>query len=359
MAENDFVCYWRAYFGGQIIWLLLALGTSAVATVGTESLSPRSFEEQIMYAVVRLEVLFSDGTISFGTGFRYNPNTTDNSFIVTNKHVLKRRDGSLVNRITAHFRTAWHPGASLVQFEWTPKISGVIEHPDECVDIVAIPFASSSSVLWRDPKKGRHQIALNALDPSFIPTDLELHAYLTVGDRVSIIGFPGIEWDSSTNLPSLRGGYTAYPPYLNFTNSGISHTATCDGVASPSSAMGLLDIANEPGSSGSPIIWNRLKSSTKLPDGNNSFEDKYFFLGVIFGTRHRDEQKIQPIPTMVRNTGERQHNMREANVSIAYTNILNVGYFWKSVELLKMNFTRQVEIPFGEMIKNALHDELK
>jgi hypothetical protein len=105
-------------------------------------------------------------------------------------------------------------------------------------------------------------------------------------EDITMIGYPNGIWDSVNNLPVIRRGTTATPPYVDW--NGKSEF--------------LTDIASFPGSSGSPVFLCNIGSFTDRTGGVHLGQTRLHLLGVHYaGALHTATGEIQIVtaPTNV------------------------------------------------------------
>jgi hypothetical protein len=251
-----------------------------------------------------------DGTTSTGTGFFFKYTVDEQTFVpvlITNKHVVKGTNKGLFFIHESYMDHEGQPqpsensfGLRIQNFEncW-------IDHPDEEIDLSAMPLASLHQQAQAVGKEPFYMF----LDESSIPTQAQ-HEDLTAMEDLTMVGYPIGIWDDVNNLPILRRGITASHPATNFRGK----------------SLGIVDIAAFPGSSGSPIFILNEGSSFLTPTHHRIGVTRLIFLGVIFaGPQHSVDGsiKVVDIPTK--------------QVPIASTMIpAHLGYYIKSAEIIKL-----------------------
>lgn len=177
-----------------------------------------------------------------------------------------------------------------------------IKHPDENIDLCAMPFAPLRQMAEANGKF----IMTASFDESMIYNQEQLNT-LNALEEIVMVGYPNGLWDDTNNFPILRKGITASHPATNFQGKPI----------------GVADIASIPGSSGSPIlIFNEGVFSNQgegIIVGN-----RYILLGLLFAGPHmRADGTIQVV------------EVPSVATPIASTMIpIHLGFYVKASELL-------------------------
>src|SRR5262249_41828599 len=115
--------------------------------------------------------------------------------------------------------------------------TGWIPHPDPDVDLTVLPCGNITEELARQG----NPVFFRSIDASLILTQDELRALTPVED-VLVLGYPVGLSDTVNNMPVVRRGITATPPYLDFEGK----------------KQFLVDAPIFHGSSGSPVfLFNR------------------------------------------------------------------------------------------------------
>ncbi len=180
-----------------------------------------------------------------------------------------------------------------------------IPHPDEGVDLAMIPIHQFAEHFH---KKMGVRAFFAHLSPNKIATAADL-AELNAIENVTMIGYPNAIWDEKNNLPVIRRGTTATPPWIDY--NGKSEF--------------MIDIAVFGGSSGSPVFlfdeggWVDRNGNTNMGGG------RLKLLGVLWGGPvYSAEGNIEarPVPTDTR--------------PVSLTSIrLNLGYCIKAERILE------------------------
>jgi hypothetical protein len=171
------------------------------------------------------------------------------------------------------------------------------------VDLAAFPFGVILHMLNEQGKSAFYvSLAMKHV------ADAAFMKQLNAVEDVLMVGYPNALWDAKNNLPIVRRGITATPPYIDF--EGRSEF--------------VIDCACFPGSSGSPVVlFNPTGYMTK--DGGTAIgSGRIKLLGVLWGgPQHTAEGEIRvvPVPT--------------ATQSIALSRIPNnLGFCIKAEQLL-------------------------
>ena len=176
-----------------------------------------------------------------------------------------------------------------------------IMHPEEDIDLCIMPIAS----LLKEAQKMGKNLYFKALDKNIMPSFEQIEK-LTAIEDILMIGYPNGLWDSYNNMPIIRRGVTATNVKLDYNNKKEF----------------LIDIADFPGSSGSPIfIYNQ--GTYPVKDGI-VVGNRLILLGVLYaGTQMSVEGNLEiiEVPT--------------ANIPIAKSQIPNnIGIIIKIEKLL-------------------------
>ena len=261
---------------------------------------------KLLFATIRIVARRSNGVESIGTGFFFNFKVDEErsvSTLITNNHVVKDASEGIIflhegikdqnNQFQPTDRSF---SVTIADFE-----SNWIKHPDENIDLCAMPFAPLRQLA---ENSGKFMITAS-FDESMIYNQEQLNK-LTALEEVVMVGYPNGLWDDKNNFPVLRKGITASHPATNFQDK----------------AIGVADIAAIPGSSGSPIlIFNEGAFSN---GGSLIVGNRYILLGLLFaGPQMKADGSIRvvEVPTVA--------------TPIASTMIpIHLGYYIKASELL-------------------------
>ena len=103
-------------------------------------------------------------------------------------------------------------------------------------------------------------------------------------ENVVMLGYPNGLWDKKNNLPIVRRGVTATPPYIDFEGRPEF----------------IIDCACFPGSSGSPVLLYNVGSFLRKKDSKVRVGGRLKLLGILWGGPQYlapGEIKAVPIPT--------------------------------------------------------------
>lgn len=205
-----------------------------------------------------------------GTGFfwTYRVEGGEVTLLITNKHVIEG-----ANEIAIRFHEMGPNGEKALGAGREVRLGfpdlHQIPHPDASVDLVAIPLGGC---LNRAKAEGWLPWFIS-LSKAELPSADELDGLDSIVD-VLMVGYPNGVHDSENNLPVIRRGITAVPPWVNY--QGRTDL--------------LCDMAVFGGSSGSPVfvMLTGLRSTRKgvsVGGGN-----RLFVLGVLYAGHCRSEQ---------------------------------------------------------------------
>jgi Trypsin-like peptidase domain len=261
--------------------------------------------EQLLNGTIRIEA-FTGNKGSTGTGFFFNFNVDKEGksqipVIITNKHVVNG-----FNSIRLFFKKTKNdePDYGPPFIVTIPNNSStVIQHPNDNIDLVAIPTAQ----IFAELDKQNVDIFYIASTEDRIPDDATQKKELKSIEDVWMIGYPNGLWDAKNNLPIVRKGITATTPYMDYNGKREF----------------LIDMAAFGGSSGSPIFFYR-DFYTDKETYAAKVGTKLYLLGVIYaGPNYNVEGKV--IKT---NPNEQISNVQ--------TKIpMNLGYVIKASEILE------------------------
>ncbi|BDW98802.1 S1 family peptidase [Maricaulis maris] len=260
--------------------------------------------DQLVYTTVKITTRSANGSGS-GTGFFFRFCESDEHHIpaiVTNKHVI---EGAVDGEISLCVRDKESDTPKIGTFHTVqiPDFEKLwIKHPENNVDLAVLPLAPLLKFLEKD-----------SITPFFIAfskqvlADDKFLAQLQALEDIVMIGYPIGLWDSVNNMPIIRRGCTATPPFIDFNGEPLF----------------LIDCACFPGSSGSPVLLFNT-SGYMDKSGNTSLGGiRVKLLGVLFAGPQftaKGEIKVQPVPTN--------------NIPIAESKIpINLGYCVKATQL--------------------------
>lgn len=192
-------------------------------------------EDIIDFSTIRIEVDFSYGKTSSGTGFFFNFVSDKGKSIcaiVTNKHVIA---GAVEGRLS--FNTSDEQGSlcknsffnvSIPDFE-----SKWVFHPSSKIDLAIMPIEN----LIIFAKRHGTNLLIKTLDKSLIPSQKDLSEFFDIEDLI-FVGYPNAIYDVFNNRPIVRRGLTASSVKYKFNNEPCF----------------IMDGAIFGGSSGSPVF---------------------------------------------------------------------------------------------------------
>jgi hypothetical protein len=203
-----------------------------------------------------------------GTGFffEYASRTGGYPVIVTNKHVIKDADSA-----TLYFHRT--PVNGDPDYEHIEKVTfnhhfknEWILHPDSNIDLAVMPIGS---LLHRYEAAGK-PLGHSSYTESNIPNQAMEHQISAIED-ILMIGYPFGLRDLSNDIPIVRKGITATPPFLDYNGN----------------AEFLCDVPVYSGSSGSPIIiFDPASYSDRF--GNTFISSRLLILGINYATYQKD-----------------------------------------------------------------------
>ncbi len=237
---------------------------------------PNTFLKQLLFSTVRIVADTDEpDRKSIGTGFLVAEKINDTQqriFLVTNKHVIAKADNT--GKIISKFNKA---SFSFVKNENNnPKLGDSVTintanltdmfliHPDESVDLAICNISDIYNQLKQNLKQ---EVFIRAIPVEMIPTENDNFDAI---EDVLFVGYPNGVFDQKNHLPIMRKGITASPYEVDFNGS----------------KKFIIDAQVFPGSSGSPVFIKE----QNLKNGTLSLgPEKYFFVGIISKTFHRDE----------------------------------------------------------------------
>jgi hypothetical protein len=250
---------------------------------GPRKSKPMTPSEQLLHSTVQIRCESAPGNHSYGTGFFFGFFFHEDHHvpaIVTNKHVIA---GASSCRLSL----------TMQKSEGVPDLDNFVEvtindiqkrwinHPDPAVDLAIMPCGD---LLDNLSKQGKAPFVIT-LDPNLVPTD-DQFAELTPLEDILVIGYPNGISDPAHNIPVLRRGITATPPYIDFHNRKEF----------------LIDAAIFPGSSGSPVLLYN-QGTWAARDGGTVVGNRIKLLGIVYGVMQNSVTgniSIVPAPTQAR-----------------------------------------------------------
>lgn len=233
-----------------------------------------SINNPIFSTVTRVNIAGQEG---YGTGFFYNLN--DETYLVTNKHVV---DGDDVDEIRIFLRKH----RDLLNLEWV-DISledGVgedwYEHPanpelDFDIDVAVIPLSRTlspfSEYINTTEETRSIETGSTAFTPDLIMSGEEL---LAGGDMAMIIGYPAEFVDTNTYFPILRNGRIASPLGMPFQGKPLF----------------ITDALMYEGTSGSPVVAGPETLKNPATGGLRTSSQGFGLLGIHSETYKRPSE---------------------------------------------------------------------
>jgi hypothetical protein len=265
---------------------------------------------ELNYSTVRITSRLKNG-VSTGTGFivRFAEQKRDGQYlnvpsIVTNKHVIEGAED-----ITVRFHAANLNGEKVnSQCEFVVPIDEFFLHPDENVDLCAMPIAR----LYKMAEKDNIKPYYYGIRLQQIPNDDKLIHFLPTEDII-VVGYPNGLWDDLNNYPIFRKGTLATAPATKYKGEKEF----------------LIDCAIYPGSSGSPVL------SVKQLFHKETFEPftSVQLLGVVYATYQHTAQgdlTIKNIPTNVNTPVPNHLGLVLNSTRVHELNEIISGYFENS-----------------------------
>ena len=235
--------------------------------------------EQLIYCTTKIISIIDEDKIATGTGFfmNFNENLEKNTcqpVIITNKHVVKNAKKLIFSVCRGDENN--NP-LDKEKFTITPDSFKIVNHPNDDVDLCAIPIASVGSLTHQNNVK----LFRGKFGTDLIITEDEINKCSAMEDII-MIGYPNGLEDSYNNKPIIRKGITS--THLKFDYNGKKEF--------------LIDMACFPGSSGSPIFFCNESSYTT---GNSVIiGSRCKLLGLLYaGPQHTSTGSIvfEHIPT--------------------------------------------------------------
>jgi hypothetical protein len=222
-----------------------------------------SILRQILHTTARIETMDSRGKLSTATSFFFAFPLNDREvglLLVTNRHVLK--DQAVARVAVSASRSDRRSIRNVLSVDLPSK---VIFHPDEDVDLAAIPWGDCHNQLSESGCTPGWQ----NVSPQLILTGEQART-LSPFESLVLIGYPNGIWDSVHNLPILRSANTATPLEIDYKGK----------------PRFLINGACYPGSSGSPIFVANAGAFSN--GGALSIGNRLLFVGVLSATYTQD-----------------------------------------------------------------------
>lgn len=243
-----------------------------------------SIADEIVHTTARIETQSEKGSGS-GTGFFFDFCSTETGnvpVLVSNKHVI---EGAKTGQIHITLRKSAdnaqsepdlgnHVAVPIDNFE-----SLWVKHPDPDVDLAVFPIAPVLHWL----KNAGKDVFYRSLDMGMVANPAYMQQLSAVEDII-MIGYPNGLWDAKHNLPIVRRGGTATPPYVDFDGKPVF----------------MIDCACFPGSSGSPVLLYNVGTYMDKNGGTVMGGTRIRLLGVLYAGPQftaQGEIKVMPVPT--------------------------------------------------------------
>ena len=219
--------------------------------------------EQLIYCTTKIINIIDETKIATGTGFFMNFNEnlekgTCQPVIITNKHVVKD-----AKKIIFSVCRADENNNPLDQQKFTIILDEfkIINHPDNDVDLCAIPIASLDSY----SQEYKVRLYRGKLGTDLIINEDEVKDCSAMEDII-MIGYPNGLEDSYNNKPIIRKGITS--THLKFDYNGKKEF--------------VIDAACFPGSSGSPVMLCNVGGYRDKQGNLNWGNSRVYLLGILY-----------------------------------------------------------------------------
>ncbi len=229
-----------------------------------------SFAEQIEFSVARLETERSDGMRFFSTGFFYEiESVSDPSkhfvFIITNRHALEGMNKVIFYLSQGAGNDQYPSYGPPLKHEMPINTMTVIYHPDEEIDLCAIPI----TIFIKARSELNTPVFYRTFVERMIPSDADVESFDALED-ILMVGYPNGLWDERHNLPVFRKGITATPIAIDYNDAKEF----------------LIDAACFKGSSGSPVLICDIGHVKNKYGGMTIGDSRVFLLGVLYSAPH-------------------------------------------------------------------------
>jgi hypothetical protein len=201
--------------------------------------------------------------------------------LVTNKHVIAEATEAFLHFSTKAADEADEPlPGKHIRIQVANFNNNWLLHPSPDVDLAALPISGLIEFVTNELKVFPFYKALLV---EHVATDLFTKNLLAI-EPITMIGYPNGLWDSANNLPIVRKGITATPPYADFEGK----------------PQFMIDCACFPGSSGSPVFLLDVSGYTDKTGNLVVDRHRVKLLGILAAGPIYDaegEIKMVPAPT--------------------------------------------------------------
>jgi hypothetical protein len=216
---------------------------------------PRTQEEQFLLSAVRIETEHCTAT-----GFFFGFHKGKSNVLITSRHAIDGASHGLLRLHNAFWKDECQDESPTFEIELDNFENLWIKHPDESIDLVALP----STIIDDTAARLGHSAHWMTIESIMVPSAVRL-AELSAVEDVVMLGYPNGLWDKTHNLPIYCRGITASHPEVDF-------------CGKPEL---LVDIACFPGSSGSPVFVLNAKGQTDDQGNVRCGEPRNLLLGVV------------------------------------------------------------------------------
>lgn len=196
----------------------------------------QSVAENLLYSTIKITAMKNGIPTSTGTGFFCafaENNQYSFSVLVTNKHVVNKADAIYVKFHLKDKQSITGKSSGEFHEEIIPLQDIVVNHPDEHIDLCAIPIGQ---ILNQAAAIGKN-IFFTSVSMHDLPDDSEWEYFSDI-EEITMVGCPNGLSDNVNNFPLVRRGITATSPRKPYNGKQEF----------------MVDIACFPGSSGSPVF---------------------------------------------------------------------------------------------------------